>query len=102
MCMQFKIGESYSGFSLIEEQVISEIGGIGRVFEHITSGVRVVSLKNEDPHLVYAMGFQTLPTDDTGAAHILEHAVCCASKKYPLKETFVALGQGSICTTMNA
>ena len=100
--MQLKIGESYSGFRLIDEQVISEIGGIGRVFEHEKSGVRVVSLKNEDPHLVFSMGFQTLPMDDTGAAHILEHAVCCASKKYPLKETFVALGQGSICTTMNA
>lgn len=102
MCMQLKIGESMSGFRLIEEQTISEIGGIGRVFEHEKSGVRVVSLKNQDPHQVFAMGFQTLPMDETGAAHIVEHAVCCASKHYPLKETFVALGQGSICTTMNA
>ncbi len=102
MRMQLKIGESYSGFRLIDEQTIREIGGIGRVFEHEKSGVRVISLKNEDPHQVFAMGFQTLPLDQTGAAHIVEHAVCCSSKHYPLKETFVALGQGSICTTMNA
>lgn len=100
--MQFKKGESYNGFRLIDEQNISEIGGVGRVFEHEKSGVRVVSLKNKDPHQVFAMGFQTLPLDQTGAAHIVEHAVCCSSRHYPLKETFMALGQGSISTTMNA
>lgn len=102
MCMQFKRGEQYNGFRLLDEQMISEIGGVGRIFEHEASGVHVISLKNKDPHQVFAMGFQTLPLDQTGAAHIVEHAVCCSSKHYPLKETFMALGQGSICTTMNA
>ncbi|MBU3804400.1 MAG: insulinase family protein [Candidatus Cellulosilyticum pullistercoris] len=94
--------ESFEGFRLIEEKVIDEIDGIGRRFYHEKSGVTVITLENNDPHKVFSINFLTLPKDDKGTAHIVEHAVCCASKKYPLKETFTALGQGSICTTMNA
>lgn len=100
--MNLKREESFEGFRLIEEKVIDEIDGIGRRFYHEKSGVTVITLENNDPHKVFSINFLTLPEDDKGTAHIVEHAVCCASKKYPLKETFTALGQGSICTTMNA
>lgn len=94
--------ENFEGFQLIEEKIIEEIDGIGQWFSHITSGVNILVLKNNDPHKVFSVNFMTLPKDNTGAAHIVEHTVCCASQKYPLKETFTALSQGSICTTMNA
>lgn len=100
--MQLKKGESYKGFQLVEERSIKEIEGEGRWFRHEQSGIQVLALQNKDPHKVFSVNFMTLPKDNTGAAHIVEHTVCCASQKYPLKETFVALGQGSICTTMNA
>lgn len=102
MHLNLKREESFEGFHLIEERVIDEIDGIGRRFYHEKSGVTVITLENSDPHKVFSINFLTLPEDDKGAAHIVEHAVCCASKKYPLKETFTAVGQGSICTTMNA
>lgn len=102
MHINLKREEIFEGFRLVEESVIDEIGGIGRRFYHEKSGVTVITLENSDPHKVFSINFLTLPEDDKGAAHIVEHAVCCASKKYPLKETFTAVGQGSICTTMNA
>lgn len=100
--MTLQEGESIEGFQLIEQKEISEIEGLGRIFYHEKSGVTVISLENKDPHKVFSINFLTLPEDNKGTAHIIEHAVCCASKKYPLKETFMAAGQGSICTTMNA
>lgn len=100
--MQLNEGEKIAGFELIEHKQISEIAGIGRIFYHESSGVTVISLENKDSHKVFSINFLTLPDNNRGAAHIVEHAVCCASKKYPLKETFTALGQGSISTTMNA
>lgn len=40
--------------------------------------------------------------DSTGIPHILEHSVLCGSRKYPLKEPFVALLKGSLHTFLNA
>lgn len=100
--MQFKVGENYQGFVLIEEQDIPEIKGTGRFFKHQRTGITLLALDNEDPHKVFSINFKTLPQDNKGTAHIVEHSVCCASQKYPLKETLMALEQGSICTTMNA
>lgn len=100
--MHLKERESFEGFQLMEQKRIVEIDGVGRRFYHEKSGVTVIALENNDSHKVFSINFLTLPDNNKGAAHIVEHAVCCASKKYPLKETFTAVGQGSICTTMNA
>ena len=100
--MQLKKGESYEGFQLLEERAIEEIEGSGKWLYHKASGVTLLALQNTDSHKVFSVNFATMPKDHKGAAHIVEHAVCCASKKYPLKETFMAVSQGSICTTMNA
>lgn len=100
--MQVKKGEIYEGFRLLEERKIEEIEGSGRWFYHEASGINVLALQNKDTHKVFSVNFATLPNNNKGAAHIVEHAVCCSSKKYPLKETFMAASQGSICTTMNA
>ena len=94
--------ESYKGFQLMEQRKIEEIEGVGRWLYHEASGVNILALVNKDVHKVFSVNFMTLPEDNKGAAHIVEHAVCCASQKYPLKETFMAASQGSICTTMNA
>ncbi len=100
--MKGKNEESYEGFQLIETREIEEIEGQGKWFYHKESGVTVLVLQNQDRHKVFSITFMTLPEDNKGAAHIVEHTVCCASQKYPLKETFMAASQGSISTTINA
>ncbi|MBR6459106.1 MAG: cyclodeaminase/cyclohydrolase family protein, partial [Actinomycetaceae bacterium] len=47
-------------------------------------------------------GFRTLPYDDTGVPHIIEHSVLCGSEKYPVKDPFVQLAKGSFATFLNA
>ncbi|PHV71420.1 hypothetical protein CS063_05060 [Sporanaerobium hydrogeniformans] len=100
--MVWEVFKIYEGFELLEERELREIESIGRVFKHVQSGARLVALENKDPHKVFSVSFKTPPSDDTGVAHILEHAVCCASEKYPLKDAFVAFEKGSLCTTFNA
>lgn len=100
--MLLKIGEMRHGFRLIESHEVKEIDSIASKFVHEKTNVTLLTLINKDPHKVFTVNVQTLPTDNKGTAHIIEHSVCCASKNYPLKETLMALEQGSICTTINA
>lgn len=100
--MNLEYNQVYHGFKLIEEQQIEEIEGKGRVFEHLQSGARLVHLETPDTNKVFTMSFKTLPEDHSGVAHIIEHGVCCASQKYPLKDTFIEMDKGSLNTSLNA
>ncbi len=97
-----KINEITHGFKLINQEKIAEIQSIGRVFEHIQTGARLVSIQNDDTNKVFYVGFRTPSNNSTGVAHILEHSVLCGSRKYPLKEPFVELVKGSLNTFLNA
>lgn len=90
------------GFKLLEERWLEEIESQGFVYEHIGSGAKLIHLKNEDPHKAFTISFKTPPKDDTGVAHIMEHSVCCASEKYPFKDTFMELDKSSVNTSLNA
>jgi Zn-dependent M16 (insulinase) family peptidase len=48
------------------------------------------------------MAFKTIPEDDTGCPHILEHSVLNGSKNFPGKSTFMELIKGSMHTFINA
>lgn len=100
--MKFKIGNIYSGFKLEDEEKIDEIKSIGRVFMHVKSGARLVSLENDDDNKVFSISFKTLPQNNKGIPHILEHSVLCGSKKFPVKEPFVEILKGSLNTYLNA
>ncbi|MEG0325414.1 MAG: hypothetical protein RR618_02685, partial [Cellulosilyticaceae bacterium] len=81
--MNLQINCIYHGFKLIEEKFIGELSGLARYFIHEKSGASLVQIANEDSQKVFTISFKTPPRDNTGVAHIVEHAVCCASKKYP-------------------
>ena len=51
---------------------------------------------------MFGVTFRTPPRNSTGVAHILEHAVLCGSRKYPVKEPFVELMKSSLNTFLNA
>ncbi len=89
-------------YRLIENRHIDELRGEGCLYEHIGTGAKVFTVKNEDRNKVFMIGFRTTPTDSTGVAHIMEHSVLCGSAKYPLKDPFVELAKGSLNTFLNA
>ncbi len=93
---------SKHGFSIREARRIEEINANINIYTHEKSGARLIHIDTDDNNKVFAIGFRTPPTDDTGVAHIMEHSVLCGSKKYPSKEPFVELLKGSLKTFLNA
>jgi hypothetical protein len=94
--------EIFSGFMLVREQVLPEPNSAARFYRHAKTGAELLSLVNDDENKVFGVTFRTPPRDSTGVAHILEHAVLCGSRKYPVKEPFVELMKSSLNTFLNA
>jgi Zn-dependent M16 (insulinase) family peptidase len=100
--MEFKPGEKYNGFKVLESKKIKDIDSEGIIFEHEKTGAKLLYLQNKDDNKVFTISFRTPPKDSTGVSHILEHSVLCGSKKFPTKEPFVELCKGSLNTFLNA
>lgn len=71
-------------------------------FSHDKTAARLAWLNNGEENKLFSVSFKTIPEDDTGVFHILEHSVLGGSKKYPVKEPFLYLLKGSMNTFLNA
>lgn len=90
------------GFKLIRIEIVDDIDGKMYEMEHIKSGASLIYIDRDDENKTFAIGFPTLPKNDTGVFHIIEHSVLCGSKKYPLRDPFAELLKGSLNTFLNA
>lgn len=100
--MIFKHGTSYSGFTLKQHRYIKEIESDVYLFEHDILQCPFFAIKNNDSNKTFSAAFNTIPTDSTGVAHILEHSVLMGSKKYPVKDVFGEINKGGLTTFLNA
>lgn len=89
------------GFELKKNEYIDEIGSEVFLYFH-TSGARLLFVKNNDDNRVVMPVFKTLPENDKGQAHIVEHCTLCGSENYRLKDPFNVLEKGSLYTYLNA
>ncbi|MBR3900200.1 MAG: insulinase family protein [Ruminococcus sp.] len=69
---------------------------------HDKTSAPLVWLKNNNDNKLFSISFKTVPEDDTGVFHILEHSVLGGSENYPVKEPFLYLLKGSMNTFLNA
>ncbi len=90
------------GFSLVREHALGMLDLHSRLLRHEPSGAELLHLASSEPTLTFAVGFATLPSDDTGVAHILEHMVLAGSERYPLKDPFFEMVKGSVAGFINA
>jgi len=90
------------GFEHIRTTRVSEINSEARLYRHVKTGAELLSVVNDDENKVFGITFRTPPADSTGIAHILEHSVLCGSRKFPVKDPFIRLAQGSLNTFLNA
>jgi Zn-dependent M16 (insulinase) family peptidase len=90
------------GFTPVAERDLPIAGVRARRLVHEASGAEVLLLAGTEPNLSFAVGFQTLPDDDTGVAHILEHMVLAGSDRFPLKDPFFEMIKGSLAGFLNA
>ncbi|MCC8100622.1 MAG: insulinase family protein [Clostridiales bacterium] len=95
-------GERLHGFQVKQIQPVDELEGTLYQLEHEQTGAQLAWLQRPEENKTFMVGFQTLPEDDTGVFHILEHSVLCGSKRFPAKEPFVELLKTSMNTFLNA
>ncbi len=100
--MTFTENNIYSGFTLKVKKYLEEISSEVFLFEHNVLQCPLVAIKNNDPNKTFTAAFNTIPTDSTGVAHILEHSVLMGSEKYPVKDVFGEINKGGLTTFLNA
>ena len=100
--MTFETNQQVSGFLIREIRESDELRGRTVLMEHVKTGARLFWVDNGAENMVFSVTFRTLPQDDTGVFHILEHSVLCGSRKYPVREPFVELLKSSMNTFLNA
>jgi len=99
---KYEVGYRHEGFTFTKVLPIEELQLVLYELRHDLTGAQVMHLESDDQENLFCISFQTLPTDSTGVAHILEHTVLCGSKKYPVKDPFFSMARRSLNTFMNA
>ena len=100
--MQFEVNQRVGSFRVTAIRSSEELHAQAVELRHEKTGCPVFWLNNGAENKVFSIAFRTLPDDDTGVFHILEHSVLCGSDKYPVREPFVELLKGSMNTFLNA
>ncbi|MBR7083004.1 MAG: hypothetical protein IKI51_03210, partial [Clostridia bacterium] len=80
-----KVNDKIHGFIIEKERKSAELGGTLWQMRHEKTGAELIWLDNGETNKLFSIAFKTLPWDDTGVFHILEHSVLCGSDKYPVK-----------------
>ena len=99
-----QINDLFHGFRVMSSERIDEIGAVLWRMEYEKNGAQLIWLERADDagNKTFGIAFKTVPHDDTGVFHIIEHSVLCGSDKYPVREPFVELLKSSLATFLNA
>ena len=95
-------GGVVEGFELIGTRPFNEIDAMVYHFVHQRTGAELFYIANDDTNRVFDLTFHTQAIDNTGLPHVFEHATLAGSAKYPSKELWFNLANGSYNTFMNA
>ena len=90
------------GFKLLVIKDLPDINAVGYLLRHEKSGAMFLHLHTNDPENAMAIGVKTIPQDNTGLTHILEHTVLAGSENFPIKDPFFWMFKNSLQTFMNA
>ena len=100
--MDLKIGSVINGFRVLRDGEVPLLNARYWKLQHEATGATLYYSDRDDGQMVFSVGFRTLPEDDTGVFHILEHSCLDGSKNYQLKEPFVNLLKTSMAVDLNA
>ncbi|MDC7127329.1 MAG: insulinase family protein, partial [Spirochaetales bacterium] len=98
----FQIGDKLHGFTVTSVDELPEYRGVGVRLNHDITGADVFHVFNDDKENLFSFAFKTPPSDSTGVAHMVEHCVLAGSEKYPIKDPFLSMMNGSMNTFLNA
>ena len=100
--MNLTVGSIINGFRVIRDGEVPLLNARYWKLCHEATGATLYYSDRDDGQMVFSVGFRTLPEDDTGVFHILEHSCLDGSKNYQLKEPFVNLLKTSMAVDLNA
>jgi hypothetical protein len=95
-------GKVIHGFVVEQVTEIEEMSVICYILKHEKTNAKYFHISNSDNENTFGVAFKTVPFDDTGVAHILEHTALCGSAKYPVRDPFFAMIRRSMKSFMNA
>ena len=96
------VGSVINGFRVVRDGDVPMLNAHYWKLQHEKTGATLYYSNRDDGQMVFSVGFRTLPEDDTGVFHILEHSCLDGSKNYQLKEPFVNLLKTSMAVDLNA
>ena len=102
MLTMLTVGMTLFGFHVDSVTEVPDVGGRMWRMTYEKNGAELLWLERDDEVKSFTIAFKTLPTDDTGVAHILEHSVLSGSEKYPVKSPFNELRKSSVNVFINA
>ena len=100
--MNLTTGSVINGFRVLRDGEVPLLNARYWKLQHEATGATLYYSDRDDGQMVFSVGFRTLPEDDTGVFHILEHSCLDGSKNYRLKEPFVNLLKTSMAVDLNA
>ena len=95
-------GDIIRGFRLERTGIIPKMNASYAKLIHEKTGATLYYSDRDDSQLIFSVGFRTIPEDDTGVFHILEHSCLDGSERFRLKEPFVNLIKTSMAVDLNA
>lgn len=95
-------GDFLHGFDVTRVRPCQELAATAYELRHRKTGAKLLWLSRDEQNKTFCAAFKTIPSDDTGVFHILEHSVLCGSANYPVKEPFLDLLKSSMSTFLNA
>lgn len=100
--VDLKIGDAVGGYKVTRQEPLEHLSGTYYEFVHDATGARHIHVAVPDDNKSFGIVFPTVPKDNAGVAHILEHLCLTGSKKYPVSDPFFAMLPRSLNTYMNA
>lgn len=102
MNLQYFVGQTIGGYTLTRVEAYKQVQGWYLELTHQKTGAKHIHIDCPDDNNAFMVTFPTIPQDDTGVAHILEHIVLCGSEKFPVRDPFFSMLPRSLNTFMNA
>lgn len=81
-CESRDINLSSNAYKVLNTCEYKDYDACINVYKHIKSGAHVVHWKNKDIDRGFGVAYKTLPENNNGVNHILEHCICAGSPKY--------------------
>ena len=100
--LKLEIGDRIHGYQVLRKKWVEERQLMVWELEHEATGAKHVHVECDDTENVFSTILKTIPMNDSGVAHILEHLALCGSKKYPVRDPFFNMLKRSLSTFMNA